>query len=194
MRWRSAFEKGTEVRAGLRRGLPSSSRRRFQGLQHPALEPAAVRLRVLAAASAFCSMSAAVRRSTNQATKARRRLTPGDRSDSARQSFRYQLRGENGKSSDVAAGVREAGHKTFTHGIAKVEGDDWNGCGRPTSGMGCGVTERSNEVDPETNKIGSQIWKSLDPPFGRPVFEDDALPFDVPEFAQAFFEGVEQLP
>ena len=100
-------------------------------------------------------------RSTNQETKARRRLTPWERSIQQRQSFGYQLRGENGESSDVAAGVREAGHKTFTHGIAKVEGDDWNGCGRPISGIGCGVTERSNEVDPETNTYPSSRKPSL---------------------------------
>src|SRR5439155_16704227 len=85
----------------------------------------------------------------------------------------------------VASGARQTAHQLRPDWIARADHDDGNRWRRSLKLHDRPIAEGRDDVNLETDQLGRQLRKSLETRFRRPGLDDEVLPLDVAEVAEA---------
>ncbi len=87
----------------------------------------------------------------------------------------------------IPARSGEARDETEPYGVR----DDWHDyrdCGRRLPGSHGALAARNDDVNLETNQVGSEAWESVVSSVRPPVLDDNVSPFDIAKLAESLLE------
>jgi len=96
-----------------------------------------------------------------------------------------------GKAGDVAAGMREAAHQTFLHGMTGPNEDDRDRMRLRKGSPRCFRADRNDCVDIQSDQLGSELRQAVVPTFCRPNHIRQILSLRISMLVEALLERVQ---